>query len=132
MDDLFNRAWEQLLGRAAGPLHFRLVLQPLMAACVAIRAGLQDAKTSRPAYLWAVWSRPAERRALIHHGCRDISRVFAFSLLLDAVYQVLVLQWFYPLQALIVAFAFAIVPYMLIRGPTRRIAARWRSRETLN
>ena len=36
-----TRGVEQLLGRASGPLHFRLILQPIVATALAIRAGLR-------------------------------------------------------------------------------------------
>lgn len=44
ISEIFSRAIEQLLGRASGPLHLRLVIQPIMATILAIRAGLRDAR----------------------------------------------------------------------------------------
>jgi hypothetical protein len=49
MKDILARVWENLVGRVGGPLTFRLILQPTMAAILAIRAGLKDARGSRPA-----------------------------------------------------------------------------------
>jgi hypothetical protein len=41
---------------------------------------------------------------------------------MDLIYQAIVLRWFYPLQALIVAIVLALLPYILLRGPVNRIA----------
>ena len=41
----FVRIWHQLIDRADAPMRFRFILQPLMGAIVAIRHGLNDART---------------------------------------------------------------------------------------
>ena len=51
-------------------------------------------------------------------------KVFIMAVLIDAVYQYIELSWFYPGEALIVAFILAFIPYLLIRGPVNRIARR--------
>jgi hypothetical protein len=45
MNDILVRIWENLGGRVGGPMSFRLRLQPAVAALLAIRAGMQDART---------------------------------------------------------------------------------------
>ena len=44
------------------------------------------------------------------------------AIVIDVVYQFIVFRWFYPGEALVVAFVLAIVPYLLVRGPVNRIA----------
>jgi hypothetical protein len=123
LDEILGRALAQMLDRTAGPFHLRFILQPVVAAIFAVRAGLKDAKARRPAYLWTLFSQPAERRILIEDGWKDIGRVFVVAFVLDAIYQFIVFRWFYPVQSLIVAFALSIVPYVIIRGPVTRIAS---------
>jgi hypothetical protein len=118
------RAWDQLTGRFDGLFYFRFLLQPTFAAILAVRAGIADAHKQRAPYLWSVLSNPLERPQLIREGFLDVSRVFIVAVLLDVIYQLIVLQWIYPLQALIVAVALALVPYALVRGPVTRIVAR--------
>jgi len=48
--------WEDLIGRVGGPITFRLILQPSIAAILAIRDGLKDAKAGRPLYFWSLFS----------------------------------------------------------------------------
>ena len=43
---------------------------------------------------------------------------------MDAIYQFLVLRWFYPVEALVTAFVVAVLPYLLVRGPAVRLARR--------
>ena len=120
--DILNRGVEQLLGRANGPLQLRLVVMPTVVTILAIRAGLRDARTGEPAFLWGIISDPSRRRQRVRAAWRDVTRIFIVAIVLDTVYQVMVLRAFYVVQALIVAVACAIVPYVLFRGPAARLA----------
>src|SRR3990172_5220497 len=124
MEDLLTRFVENLLGRVSGPMKFRLILQPLMAVIFAVRSGLKDAKEGRPAYFWAIFTDPANRRDMLRDGWKSVGKVFIVAIIIDLVYQIIVLRWFYPLEALIVAAILAFLPYLLIRGPVNRIARR--------
>jgi hypothetical protein len=127
IQEVVTRQWNDLLARPSGPLGFRFILQPAMAAFAAIRAGLVDARTGRSPYFFTILTNPAERSARVREGLAATSRIFLLGLVMDAIYQFIVLKKFYPLEALIIAFVLAVVPYFIIRGPVARIA-RWRSR----
>ena len=122
MEELFTRLLYDLIGRIGGPLSFRLILQPGMALIFAIRDGLKDAREAKPAYFYSLFTDPANRRNRLREGFKAVSRVFVLAIVMDLIYQLIVLRWFYPLQALIVAFVLAFLPYILIRGPVNRIA----------
>ena len=122
MEELFTRLWNDLIGRIGGPMSFRLLLQPAMALIFAIRDGLKDAREGRPAYFYSLFTEPENRRSRLREGFKAVARVFVFAIVMDMIYQVTVLRWFYPLQALIVAFVLAFLPYILLRGPVNRIA----------
>jgi hypothetical protein len=131
MDDILVRVWENLIARSNGPMNFRLVIQPMVAAALAIRSGLKDARAGRPAFFWAALTKPAHRSDLLRQGWKDIGKVFVFALVLDAIDQFIVRRTVYVGELLIVATALAIVPYILIRGPVTRVAKRL-SRSTGN
>ena len=122
MEDLFSRVVEDLVGRVSGPMKFRLILQPVMAAIFAIRSGLEDAKQNKPLYFWALFTDPAHRQDMLRNGWKSVGRVIILGLIMDAIYQFIVFRWFYPVEALLVAAILALVPYLLIRGPVNRIA----------
>ncbi len=124
MEDLFSRVFEDLVGRVSGPMKFRLILQPVMAALFAIRNGLKDAQENKPPYFWAMFTNPDSRADMIRDGWKSVGRVFILGIIIDAIYQFVVFRWFYPVEALIVAAILALVPYLLIRGPLNRIARR--------
>ncbi len=113
-----------LIGRTIGPMKFRLILQPAMAAIFAIRAGLKDAREGRLPYLWSIFTNPDDRHDMLRHGWKDVRKVFLIAFVLDVVYEMIVFHWVFPLQALLVAFVLAIVPYVVIRGPVTRIMRR--------
>jgi len=118
----FTHFREHLIGRLAGPIMFRVIVQPTMAVIVAIRDGLKDAKTGRPLYFYSLLTHPTERRQLLKDGWKSVGLVFVSAIVIDGVYQVIVFRRFYPGEALHVAIVLAIVPYLLIRGLANRIA----------
>ena len=124
MDDLWSRVVENLAARVSGPMKFRLVLQPVMAAIFAIRAGLLDAKTGKPPYFWALFTSPDHRVEMVKDGWKGVGKVFLLAMVLDAVYQVIVSRFVYPGEVLLVATLLAIIPYLLLRGLTTRVARR--------
>ena len=124
MDDFFTRVWTNLVGRIEGPMKFRLILQPLVACSMAIRAGLRDARENKPPFFWALAFNPEHRRDLLRQGWKDIGKVFIATVILDVVYQIAVLRKVYPGEAIIVAVFLALVPYLLVRAPVTRLAAK--------
>ncbi len=122
MEDLLSRVVEDLVGRVSGPMKFRLILQPVMAALFAIRSGLKDAKENKPPYFWAMFTSPESRVDMMRDGWKSVGRVFILGIIMDAIYQFIVFRWFYPGEALLVAAILALIPYLLIRGPVNRIA----------
>lgn len=128
LQDASIRLWHDLMARPDGPMSFRFILQPTMAAIAAIRAGMTDARTGRSPYFLALWTEPAERRTRLREAVKATTKIFLIGLLMDGIYQFAVLKMFYPLEALIVALVLAVVPYFLLRGPAARIARWWQSR----
>ena len=125
MEEMIVRAWTNIASRVGGPMTFRIILQPMMAALLAVIAGLRDARENRPPYLWTLLTDPSQRGDLLRHGWKAIGRVFVLAIIMDAIYQFIVLRWLYPFELLIVAILLAVVPYLLIRGPVNRIASWW-------
>ena len=133
MDEILARFWGNMIDRITGPMSFRIVLQPTVAMIIAIRAGLQDARMGRPPYNWAILTAdPLRRRELLREGFKAIAKVFVLAVILDVVYQLRVLGTVYPFEALTVAFLFACVPYLLIRGPLDRLMRFVARRKTLS
>jgi len=122
MDELFMRIVENIGDRMSGPLKFRFVLQPVMASIFAILSGLKDAKSGKPPYFWALLSDPRHRRDMIKDGWKSVGKVFILALVLDVAYQLYVLRFVYPGEAIIVAILLAIVPYLILRGLVTRLA----------
>jgi hypothetical protein len=121
----FERIWRQLIERADAPMRFRFILQPLMAGIAAILAGLKDARAGRSPYFWTLLRNPRERIERLNEGLNATARIILLGLVMDAIYQIIVLKRFYPAEAVIVALLFAFVPYVIIRGPVLRIERWW-------
>lgn len=122
MHDIWLRVMENMADRISGPLHFRLLLQPVMAAIFAIIAGLKDAREGRAPYFWSLFTDPANRAEMLKDGWKSVGKVFVLAIVLDVVFQVKVLHFVYVGEAIVVAFALAILPYLILRGLVTRIA----------
>ena len=125
MDELFTQMWTDLTGRLTGPMTFRLILQPTMAALYAVRDGLKDARNDEPAYFWSILTHPSEGFRLLAEGWHAVLRVILLGSVMDLIYQWLVFRHFYPMQLVIVVMTLAFLPYLLLRGPANRIARLW-------
>src|SRR3954462_13163521 len=95
MNELVPRTLQGLADRWAGPLSFRLIVQPAIASLIGIRAGINDARHHRPAYFWGAITNPTDRIDLLKKGWKDIGRIFIIALVVDAIYQIIVLKTVY-------------------------------------
>ena len=123
--DMIARGWKNFLARPTGSLNLRFILQPTIATIIAARAGLKDARQGRPAYLWAAFTNGDYRWQLLHGGWKDMRTPFLVAATLDAIYQLIVHKFIYPLELLFTATLLALVPYFVLRGPINRIARRF-------
>ena len=128
MRDMLLRALMDITDRVGGPMTFRIILQPLMAALLAFRAGLKDAQHGRPPYFWTILTDPSQRADLVREGWKSVARVFVLAIVMDVIYQLIVLNWVYPFELILVAMLLAVVPYLLIRGPVNRVVRRLRGK----
>jgi hypothetical protein len=122
MDNSFAEVWKEIVARPSGPMALRFYLQPLMATLIAIRDGVRDAHGGRPPYFWSLCSERSRTRERLHEGWRAVRKIFFLALILDTVYQLVVLHGLRPLSGLFVAAALALIPYILLRGPANRVA----------
>ena len=122
MEEFWIRLTDNMVSRVSGPMHFRLLLQPVMAMIFAVMAGLADAKAGKAPYFWALANDPGHRADMLRDGWKGVGKVFVLAILLDVIYQYIVAKFVYPGEALTVAFLLAIVPYLLVRGLVTRIA----------
>ena len=123
---IIRRIWQQLIERPSEPMAFRFVLQPLMAAIAAFLHGRKDARLGRSPYFWTVVSSRQERVARLREGLNATARIIVLGLVMDSIYQLIILERFYPVEAVIVAVLLGFVPYVIIRGVVTRIVYRWR------
>ena len=123
MDDPSSHFLSDLIGRLTGPLTFRIILQPTMAIFYAIRDGRRDAREGKPPYFWGLFTRPAERATMLRDGWKAIVRVIVLGIVMDVIYQFIVLRWVYPVQMMVVVLVLVVLPYVLLRGPINRLTA---------
>ena len=124
MDEMLRRFFDDLMGRIQGPMNIRLILQPLLAITFAIRDGARDGREGRVAYFWALFGARGHRLTLLRNGWKSVGRIFVMAIIVDAVYQAVVLKWFYPGEAVLTAIVLAIIPYLMIRGLINRLYRR--------
>ena len=116
MDDFFTRVFENIVGRIHGPMHLRIIFQPVMAIIFACISGWKDAKSGAPVYFWSMMRGKTTFREVIRSGWKGVGRVFLMAVVLDIIYQIIELQWVYPGETVIVAIILVAIPYLLLRG----------------
>jgi hypothetical protein len=119
----FAQILAHLIARLTGPMHFRLILQPLVAIALGIRDGLKDAKAGRPPFVTDLIVRPEGRKRQLKRGLQAIIKPIIIAIILDAVAQYLMLGTVYPGAAVFVGVVIMAVPYSLARGLTNRIVS---------
>jgi hypothetical protein len=126
--EVHERIWRDVFNRPGGPMTFRFVLQPVMAAIAALHDGIKDARRGRLPYLPKLLTHSGQQISSLKEGLIATARILLLGLGMDAVYQYTVLKAFYPGEMVIIAILLAFVPYLLFRGPIDRIVSRWRRR----
>lgn len=112
---------EDIPKRLSGPGRFRLFLQPLLAVILGIRSGLADARAGRPPYLYGVLFHRELRRALMKETLATVAILLLMGILLDSVFQWLILGSSFPGAALVVGPVLIVTPYTFARGLTNRL-----------
>ena len=115
-DGTWSRLFHDLVDRPDGPMRFRFILQPVMAAIAAVRDGRADAVAGRTPYFWTIVSSPAERTQRLREGLNATARIILLGIVMDVIYQWLVLKTFYPGEAVLIALLLCFIPYVIIRG----------------
>jgi hypothetical protein len=117
----FARIWHNMVESPSGPMAFRFILQPSMAAVAAIHDGIKDGRSGRSPYFWTALTNPRERIGRLREGLNATARIMVLAVAMDVIYQTLVLKTFFPVETLIIALLLAFVPYLAIRGPVARL-----------
>ena len=118
---LFSQAFlEDLPKRLTGPGRFRFVLQPLVATLLGIRSGIADARAGRPPYLLGLLTDGEHRRELMRDGLSTVANLLLMGILLDSVFQWMILGQSYPGPALVVGPVLITAPYAIARALSNR------------
>ena len=123
--------WENLVARTSGPLYLRFYLDPAICILYAVRAAIRDAKKHVPPYLFRILVTSKQRKAIVLEGWKDIGRVFMIAVMVDIIYQFVMIfafektNKFYPLESFIVSLVLTLVPYVLVRGPLNRLIGKY-------
>jgi hypothetical protein len=118
---VWERFFYDLMERPDGPMRFRFILQPVMAAIAAIRDGRADAAAGHSPFFWTIMSQPEERMVRLREALNATARIILLGVVMDIIYQTLVLKTFYPAEAAVIALVLAFIPYVIIRGVALRV-----------
>jgi hypothetical protein len=118
---LFSQAFlDDLPKRLTGPGRFRFILQPLVATLLGIRSGMADAWAGRPPYLLGLATDRKRRGELARDGLATVVNLLLMGILLDSVFQWMILGASYPGPALIVGPVLITMPYAIARALANR------------
>jgi hypothetical protein len=122
---LFSRAFfEDIPRRLTGAGRFRFILQPLVSIVLGIRSGLADAAAGRPPYIYGVLFQSGLRGELVRSAFESVVNLLLMGILLDAIFQRVILGASYPGAALVVGPVLILFPYAFARALSNRFAGR--------
>jgi Flp pilus assembly protein TadB len=70
-----------------------------------------------------------KRRERLREGIKAVSRVIILGVVMDVIYQIVVLHGFRPLQLAVIVLGLAFLPYLILRGPIARLARHFLQRK---
>ena len=115
--DELDRVWRNIVARPGGPMTFRFVLQPAMAAVAALRDGVADARLGRTPYLLAILRGVEGRGSRLWEGIVSTARILILGVVMDVVYQAVFLGEFFPGEAAVIASCWRSFPMLFCAGP---------------
>ncbi|MFN8006944.1 MAG: hypothetical protein U0V70_07975 [Terriglobia bacterium] len=114
---LFSREFlEDIPKRLAGPGKFRFVLQPLIAVILGIGGGRRDARAGRPPFLYGVAFHRTHRKDLLSSGVETLANLLLMGVLMDSIFQWILLGNSHPGAALVIGPVLIVLPYSLARS----------------
>lgn len=113
---------EDIPRRLTGPGWFRFLLQPVFAAALGVRAGRSDARAGKSPYLWALAVGDGSRGELVRGAVGKIANLLLMGVLLDSLFQWLILGAAYPGAALVAGPVLIALPYAVARSPANRFS----------
>jgi hypothetical protein len=120
---IFSRAFfDDIPKRLTGPGRFRFVVQPLVAVVLGVLGGLADVRAGRPPYLYALILHRDQRRELVKSGFETVLNLLLMGILLDAIFQWVILGTSHPGAALVVGPVLIVGPYVVARALSNRLA----------
>jgi hypothetical protein len=122
MFDLWATFANKMDERTARPLSLRLLIQPMVAGILAIEDGMRDTRERRPPYGWSIPTDAEHRTYLLETGWKTVGKVVLLVFALDLGYLLLVHRAILPRQSIMLAVVLALIPHLVLRGGTARIA----------
>jgi hypothetical protein len=118
---LFSRDFlEDIPRRLVGPGRFRFLLKPLVASLLGLRSGRENARVGRPPFLFGVLFRAEARTRLLAPAFGSIINWLLMGILMDSLFQWVLLGTSYPGAALGVGPVLITVPYAVARALAHR------------
>ena len=127
--EVHQRFWHDIADRLHGPMTFRFYLQPTMAFVAALSDGVRDAKYGHSSFFWTGSHDATVKHGRLREGLTSTARIVLLGLSMDAIYQLMVLDRFYPAEAFVMAILLAVIPYFIFRWIIERIAGWWLTRK---
>ena len=120
---LFSQAFlEDIPKRLAGPGRFRFILQPLTAILLGVLNGRADARAGMPPYLYGILFHRNLRRDLVKTGFSTIVNLLLMGILLDAIFQRIILGVVHPGPAILIGPVLIVAPYTVSRALSNRLS----------
>jgi hypothetical protein len=109
-------------GMFGGKFQIRLILQPIAAIVLGLRAGIADAKAGRPPFIKELVfaHEHSNRRAMLKDALRAAILPLVLAFVIDSILQHLINGRVRPLVALLVGGLLVFLPFLIMRALANR------------
>src|SRR5689334_5952745 len=120
--------WDGIWHELSTAGRFRLLMQPTLAILLGIRIGLADARAGNPPFLARLIRSHHERWSLLRESIVHAAKPLTLALVMDCIFQYLVLGRVRVLAALVVGVLLVWFPFSATRGLANRAWTQHRRR----
>ncbi len=117
----FDETMHELL---TGPLHFRYVLQPLIALLLGLRDGRMDQREGRPPFFLSLFTQRLNSQQRAKEALRQIMVPLAIAVVADSIAQLLIFRYWRLWPTVFDALCIIFLPYLVARGVSNRLLRR--------
>lgn len=115
--------FDDMFARFSGPGRLRFIVQPTVAVLLGVRDGMRDLREGVLPFLWTFFQKKLRQKSFVH-AFQSIRDLVAIAIVLDVIFQFIILDRVHPGAAMLLGPLLIAVPYAVSRSLTTQVGGR--------